>query len=67
MASFGRTHLMGMSIKRFLTQVLRHDRQAYDAFDEDPRQRYRPSAHQMLGDTAKDSESRRPCVQGIGS
>lgn len=54
MASFGRTRLMGVTIKRFLTQVIRHDRQAYDALPEALRQRYRPSVHQMFGDTGKD-------------
>lgn len=58
MASFGRTRLMGVAIKRFLTQVIRHDRKVYDALPEALRQRYRPSVHQLFGDTAKDKESR---------
>lgn len=58
MASFGRTRLMGVAVKRFLTQVLRHDRSAYAALPESLRQRYRPSVHQMFGDTAKDKDSR---------
>jgi len=31
MATFGRTRLMGVTIKRFLTQVKRHGREVYDA------------------------------------
>lgn len=58
MASFGRTRLMGVAIKRFLTQVKRHDPTAYEALDEDFRQRYQPGVHRLFGDTGKDRESR---------
>lgn len=58
MASFGRTRLMGVAIKRFLTQVLRGDSTAYKALPESLRQRYSPSVHQMFGDTGKDKQSR---------
>src|SRR4030066_273400 len=34
MASFGRTRLMGVAIKRFLTQLNRHNQQDYNALDE---------------------------------
>ena len=59
MAVFGRTRLMGVAIKRFLTQVKRHDRDAYDALPEALRGRYAPSKAGLFGDVAKDSESRR--------
>jgi hypothetical protein len=58
MASFGRTRLMGVAVKRFLTQVQRHDPSAYASLPELLRQRYSPSVHQMFGDTSKDKESR---------
>lgn len=58
MASFGRTRLMGVAVKRFLTQVQRQDPSAYAALSEGLRQRYSPSVHQLFGDTAKDKESR---------
>ncbi|MFQ5410541.1 MAG: transposase, partial [Anaerolineales bacterium] len=58
MATFGRTRLMGVTIKRFLTQVKRHDRQAYDSLPEELIERYRPSEHHLFGDTAKDKQSR---------
>jgi hypothetical protein len=65
MASFGRTRLMGVAIKRFLTQVLRHDPSAYAALPESLRQHYSPSVHQMFGDTGKDKESRRLLRQQV--
>ncbi len=39
MASFGRTKLMAVAIKRFLTQLKRHDPDAYAALPEDLRRR----------------------------
>ena len=65
MANFGRTRLMGVAIKRFLTQVLRGDPNAYKALPEALRQRYSPSVHQMFGDTGKDKESRRLLRQQV--
>jgi len=58
MASFGRTRLMGVAVKRFLTQVQRHDSGFYASLSESLRQRYGPSVHQMFADTGKDKESR---------
>ena len=58
MASFGRTRLMGVAIKRFLTQVNKHDPVGYGSLDEQLRGRYAPSVHQLFGDTGKDSKSR---------
>jgi len=65
MASFGRTRLMGVAIKRFLTQVLRSDPSGYEALPESLRQRYSPSVHQMFGDTGKDKQSRRLLRQQV--
>jgi hypothetical protein len=59
MASFGRTRLMGVAIKRFLTQVMRHDEPGYNALNESLRTRYAPGVNQLFADTKKDSESRR--------
>ncbi len=59
MASFGRTRLMGVAIKRFLTQVIRHNKQDYHALDEQLCRRYAPGVNQLFADTKKDSESRR--------
>ncbi|MFO7900108.1 MAG: transposase, partial [Planctomycetota bacterium] len=53
MAVFGRTRLMGVTIKRFLTQVKRHNREQYDALPEELRSRYAPSVGRLFGDVAK--------------
>ena len=50
MASFGRTKLMGVTIKRFLAQLKRHSRDAYDALPPSLRDRYAPSQATMFGD-----------------
>ena len=65
MASFGRTRLMGVAIKRFLTQLKRHDPKAYDALDELFRQRYTPGVNQLFADTQRDSESHRLLRQQV--
>ena len=65
MASFGRTRLMGVAIKRFLTQVKKHDPAGYDLLNEGVRQRYAPSVHQLFGETGRDRESRRVLRQQV--
>lgn len=65
MASFGRTRLMGVAIKRFLTQVKRHDPNDYEALDESLRQRYAPGVNQLFADVAKDTDSRRLLRQQV--
>jgi Transposase DDE domain len=62
MASFGRTKLLAVAIKRFLTQLKRHDPDAYDALPEDLRQRYAPAQARLFAD-AKDAEARARCRQ----
>ena len=57
MATFGRTKLMAVAIKRFLTQVKRHDPEAYAALPEELRLRYEPAQSQLFAD-AKDAEAR---------
>ena len=57
MASFGRTRLMGVAIKRFLTQLIRHNKDDYYSLDESFRNRYAPSVHQLFADTKKDRQS----------
>src|SRR4030042_1312337 len=65
MASFGRTRLMGVAIKRFLTQLKRHDPNAYELLDEPFRTRYAPGVHQLFGAMGTDSESRRLLRQQV--
>ncbi len=62
MATFGRTKLMAVAIKRFLTQLQRHDPDAYAALPEDLRQRYAPAQSRLFAD-AKDAEARARCRQ----
>ena len=66
MASFGRTRLMGVAIKRFLTQLKRHDLKAYELLDEPFRTRYAPGVNQLFGAIGKDSESRCTCQAPVG-
>ena len=57
MASFGRTRLMGVAIKRFLTQVIRSDKEDYNSLEESLCQRYASGVNQLFADTKKDSQS----------
>lgn len=50
MAIFGRTKLMGVTIKRFLTQLKRHERALYDRLPGEMRARYAPSESKLFGD-----------------
>ena len=65
MAHFGRTRLLGVALKRFLTQVQRHDPPAYAALPEVLRQRYAPSDQLLFADTARDRESQRLLRQQV--
>jgi hypothetical protein len=65
MASFGRTRLMGVAIKRFLTQLKRHDTKAYDELDELFRQHYAPGVNLLFAESKKDHESRRLLRQQV--
>ena len=57
MATFARTRLMGVTIKRFLTQVKRHERVLYDGLPSELRERYEPSQGRLFGEV-KTSEGR---------
>ena len=63
MASFGRTKLMAVAIKRFLTQVRRHDLDLYDRAAEEFRRRYEPAESQLFS-AAKDAEARHAAAAG---
>jgi hypothetical protein len=62
MATFGRTKLMAVALKRFLTQLQRHDPDAYAALPDDLRLRYAPAQSRLFAD-AKDAEARARCRQ----
>jgi hypothetical protein len=57
MATFGRTKLIAVAIKRFLTQLHRHDHTAYADLPDDLRQRYAPAQSRLFAD-AKDADAR---------
>jgi hypothetical protein len=65
MASFGRTRLMAVSIKRFLTQVKRHHPADYDAVPEEVRQRYAVAQSQLLAKEGKDAAERAKSRQQV--
>lgn len=58
MATFGRTRMMAVTIKRFLTQVKRHQAADYEALPAELRQRYAPAPAQLLNKESKDAEGR---------
>jgi len=62
MATFGRTRLMGVAIKRFLTQLKRHHRDLYDALPEAFRSRYAPSQAKLFADFAGERKQLRQTV-----
>ena len=65
MASFGRTRLMGVAIKRFLTQVKRHHEADYAALPEDLRQRYAPSQAKLFATKGQSAEDRAKTRQRV--
>ena len=69
MASFGRTRLMAVTIKRFLTQVKRHHLADYDALPEELRQRYArgPVAVAGQGEQGRRRPDQEPATGGRGS
>jgi hypothetical protein len=64
MAIFGRTKLMAVAIKRFLTQVKRHASVLYAALPEAFRLRYEPAESKLFAG-AKDAESRQQSRQQV--
>ena len=65
MASFGRTRLMGVAIKRFLTQLKRHNRCDYDILEESLRKRYEPGENLLFSCYGRDDTSRRLLRQDV--
>jgi len=65
MATFGRTHMMAVVIKRFLTQLKRHEQAAYEALPAELRQRYAPSQAQLLAKGSKDADNRAKTRQQV--
>jgi hypothetical protein len=62
MATFGRTKLMGVAIKRFLVQLKRHHPELYGALDMDLLARYAPSQAKLFGDFTGSRSALRQAV-----
>jgi hypothetical protein len=66
MATFGRTRLMGVAVKRFLTQLKRHHRALYDALPEAFGGRYAPSQAKLFADfTGAQSQLRQTVAKDL--
>jgi len=67
MAHYGRTRLMVVTIRRFLTQVKRHDKAGYEALDEELRKRYEGGVHRFFGGKSRtlDGEKKRRLRQQV--
>ena len=65
MASFGRTRLLGVTVKRFLTQVKRHAPEAYDALPEPLRTRYATSVGKLFSGKKQSPEQRTKTLQQV--
>jgi hypothetical protein len=65
MASFGRTRLLAVTIKRFLTQVKRHHLADFETLPMELRQRYAPSQAQLLAKESKDADGRTKSRQQV--
>jgi len=62
MATFGRTKLMGVTIKRFLTQLKRHELELYHALPQEFRARYAPAQAKLFGDFTGERKQLRQMV-----
>ena len=62
MASFGRTRLMGVTIKRFLKQLKRHDKDQWRSLEESLRQRYIVSESKLFADHQSTRQQLRQSV-----
>ena len=65
MATFTRTRMMGVVIKRFLVQLKRHHTEAYCGLAEELRQRYSRSESGLFGNVKREKESRQLLKQQV--
>jgi hypothetical protein len=65
MATFTRTRMMGVVIKRFLVQLKRHHQTSYRRLPQEFRQRYSRSESGLFGDVKRDQESRQALKQQV--
>jgi len=65
MASFGRTRLLGVTVKRFLTQVKRHAPEAYESLPEALRSRYAESVGKLFAQKKQSAPQRQKTLQQV--
>jgi hypothetical protein len=65
MATFTRTRMMGVTIKRFFVQLKRHDATTFVMLDEELRQRYELSEAGLFGNVGSDADSRMMLKQQV--
>lgn len=65
MATFSRTKLMGVTIKRFLVQVKRHHKRKYAVLPKEIRIRYDKNDNSLFADVSKDKEKRSTLRQDV--
>lgn len=65
MANFGRTRLLGVTVKRFLIQVKRHAPEAYAALPEALRTRYATSVGKLFSGKKQSPEQRTKTLQQV--
>lgn len=65
MATFSRTKLMGVAIKRFLVQLKRHQEFAYLTLPEEIRSRYEKNENALFADVSKDKVKRSSLRQDV--
>lgn len=58
MASFGRTKLLGIGVKRLLTAIKRHVPESHSALSAELRERYAPALGRLFGEASASKESR---------
>lgn len=66
MATFGRTKLLGVTVKRLLTALKRHVPNSHAALRQELRERYEPSIGGLFGKASASKEGRSKTQQQIG-
>ena len=65
MATFSRTKLMGVTVKRFLVQLKRHETESYEALPEALLKRYEKRENALFADVSKSKEKRSSLRQEV--
>ena len=65
MATFARTKLMGITIKRFAIQLKRHHAELYIELPEEMRNRYEKNDNSLFADVSKNKEKRSSLRQDV--